>query len=75
MIRLEPAETFDQAIIGTASRIGQPDILAYSAELVIEALIKDGMTEEEAEEYFDYNILGSWVGDETPIFIFSCTIG
>ena len=27
------------------------------------------MTEEEAIEYFDYNVIGSWVGEDTPIFI------
>ena len=27
------------------------------------------MSHEEAIEYFDFNIVGAWVGDETPIFV------
>jgi hypothetical protein len=27
------------------------------------------MTEEEAEEYFQFNVEGAWVGDNTPVFI------
>ena len=27
------------------------------------------MTYEEAIEYFDYNILGAWMGEYTPVFI------
>ena len=26
------------------------------------------MTDEEAVEYFDYNVTGAWVGENTPIF-------
>jgi hypothetical protein len=29
----------------------------------------DGMTEEEAVEYFEYNVLGANVGPTTPIFV------
>ena len=28
------------------------------------------MTEEEALEYFDYNVQGAWVGEGTPIFVY-----
>ena len=30
---------------------------------------RDGMTEEEAEEYFYFNVVGAWVGDYTPCFV------
>jgi hypothetical protein len=29
----------------------------------------DGMTDEEAIEYFEYNQIGAWVGEQTPCFI------
>jgi hypothetical protein len=32
-------------------------------------LIKEGMSEEEAEEYFQFNVEGAWVGENTPIFL------
>jgi hypothetical protein len=34
-------------------------------------MIADGMTEEEAVEYFDFNQIGAWVGDRTPCFLIS----
>jgi len=29
------------------------------------------MTEEQAMEYFDFNVVGSWVGETTPIFLYT----
>ena len=31
-----------------------------------EILVKQGCTYEEAVEYFDFNTLGSWMGEGTP---------
>ena len=33
--------------------------------------MKEGMTDEEAVEYFEYNVVGSWMGEGTPIFLYS----
>jgi hypothetical protein len=30
---------------------------------------RDGMTSEEAMEYIDYNCVGAWVGENTPIIV------
>ena len=30
--------------------------------------MKQDMTFEEAEEFFEYNVMGSWVGDGMPCF-------
>jgi len=30
---------------------------------------RDGMSMEEAEEYFEYNVQGAYVGEDTPIFM------
>jgi hypothetical protein len=36
---------------------------------VLEILVySDGMTYDEAVEFFEFNVLGAWVGDETPAF-------
>lgn len=61
---------FDDAIIGMAERINMEPIVAYSVNKIIDIMMeRDGMQYEEALEYYDYNILGSWMGDNTPIFI------
>lgn len=68
LLVLEP-EYFDGAIIGLAQRIGM-DVVCYDKEKVLELLcVKEEMTYEDAIEHFEYNIIGSWVGDTTPVFL------
>lgn len=60
----------DEAIIGIASRINLDPVLAYSEDKIIEILMeRDGMDYEEAFEYFQFNIIGGWLGEGTPVFI------
>jgi hypothetical protein len=40
----------------------------YSTKKCIEILARD-MGEENAVEYFDFNVAGAYVGPQTPIFI------
>lgn len=45
-------------------------VLCYDMDWIIQKLMKrDGMTHEEAVEYFEYNQLGAYVGKQTPIFL------
>jgi hypothetical protein len=60
---------FDDCIAGVVHRYGQPTIVCYDKEKVLEQLMDDGMTNEEAIEYFNYNQIGAWVGEQTPCFI------
>ena len=61
---------FDEAIIGMAERINLSHVVAYDVDKMLEIMIeRDGMTYEEAMEYFDYNILGAWMGEYTPVYI------
>ena len=42
----------------------------YNENKVIEVFIKrDGMTDIEAVEYYEYNVLGAYMGENTPIYI------
>jgi len=64
------ADGFEAALIGTGERCGQPTIAVYDREKCIEVLEKrDGMTHEEANEFFEFNVVGAWVGEQTPIFV------
>ena len=68
LLVLDP-EYFDEAIIGLVQRIGL-DVICYDKDKVIELLcVKEGMTYEDAIEHFDFNIIGSWVGETTPVFL------
>jgi hypothetical protein len=60
---------FDDCAVGTVSRFGMPSVLVYDLHKVIDKLISDGMSGEEAYEYYEFNMLGAWVGDGTPAFI------
>jgi hypothetical protein len=42
---------------------------------VIEVLQeRDEMTYDEALEYFEFNIAGAYVGEQTPVFVMRCGI-
>jgi hypothetical protein len=43
--------------------------IVYDIDKVIDILIKDGMSVDEAIEYYEYNIAGAYVGENTPSFI------
>lgn len=60
---------YDDCIDGICTRYGQPPILIYDRSKIISKLESDGMNYQEAEEYFEYNIIGGWLGDDTPAFI------
>lgn len=61
---------FDDCIAGVVERFGQPDILCYDIDKVIEKLMEqDRMTYEGAVEFWQYNQLNVWAGDSTPCFL------
>jgi hypothetical protein len=64
-------EEFDEAIIGVSERIGDEPVVAYDKEKILE-ILSNSMTADEAWEYFEFNILGAYVGEKTPVFITRC---
>jgi hypothetical protein len=62
------ADGFNDAIIGTCTRFGMADVCLYDYHHVIEILQDGGMDYSSAVEYFEYNILGAWMGIMTPCF-------
>lgn len=59
---------FDGCDMGLCVRYGQQPIIIYSKKKCIIRLMQDGMSHEEACEYFDFNVIGAWMGDGTPAF-------
>ena len=54
---------FDEAFIGWSQRINEPILAVYSWDLMMKVCVeRDGMTDEEADDYISYNCLGAWVG-------------
>ena len=68
-------DEYEDAIIGIAHRFGSDMIVAYDYDKVLDLLaeqFKEAGSEDphmDALEFFNHNIIGSWVGDKTPIFI------
>jgi hypothetical protein len=68
------ADGFDDCLVGLGFRFGNRGTLIYDQAKVIEKLKRDSMTEEEAFEYYEFNILGAYVGENMPIFVEHCTM-
>lgn len=63
-------DNFDEAFIGFSQRINEPELAVYDYELMVATLVnRDGMSPEEAEEYIEFNCIGAWVGEQTPIIV------
>lgn len=61
---------FDNAIIGIGERCSTDSMIVYDYKKMVKILVmRDNMTYEEAEEYIDFNIIGAWIGDTTPIIV------
>ena len=69
------ADGFDAAFLGVARRCGQPDLAVYSVQRAIRVLRdRDGMSEEDAREYLEFNTIGAWLGEESPIWLERCAV-
>ena len=63
------ADGFEEALIGFGTRFNGP-VTVYDLNKCLDILVeRDGMNYDEAQEYMDFNVLGAYVGEETPIFI------
>jgi hypothetical protein len=61
------ADGFDEAVVGI-----EPTTLRiiYSIPKMVGILVeKDGMSDEDAIEYLEYNTFSAYVGEQTPIYI------
>ena len=61
---------FNDAIVGITEEFGGIKRLLYSKYKILEILQENNpMTQSEAEEYYDYNILGLYANNQNPIFL------
>ena len=71
-IELLLLDGFDEAFVGVVTRFGIDEPVAvYDRDKIIEILMREGSSWEQAEEHFAFNIIGAWVGDKTPFFLSS----
>ena len=61
------ANGFDEAVIGLDANSSR---LVYSVEKCVKILMGENeMSEEDAREFFYYNVSGAYVGELTPIWV------
>jgi hypothetical protein len=61
------ADGFEDAFIGIGQQFNNY-VAIYDRDKCINILHED-MDYEEAEEYFEYNVVGAYVGEGTPVFV------
>lgn len=68
------ADGFDAAFIGLGSQFSNT-VAVYDYEKCVDALMKGSMmSRETAEEWMEHNVTGSYVGENTPVFLQRMTI-
>lgn len=69
VILLDPREIFDDALIGLTEGHGGTRAVYDSAKCVQQLMTgADGMSYEEAEEFFSFNTLGAYI-EGYPVFV------
>ena len=60
---------FEEALIGFGRQFNK-SLAIYNKEKCLKILIEEhGMDYDEAVEHFEFNIVGSYIGETTPVFI------
>lgn len=67
---LDPQDLYNPCLIGSAERGDGMLVAAYDMAKVIAVMARDnGWDHDEAQEYFEFNVLGGYVGDKSPVFV------
>lgn len=59
---------FDAAFVGVVEIPNGETVACYSVEKMVQVLKGDG-TEEQAREYLEYNVLSTYLGPHTPVYL------
>lgn len=60
----------EDCIIGIVEEFGNGRRILYSKDMILDKLQeRDGMTSSEAEEFYEYNILGLHAGEQNAVFL------
>lgn len=62
-------EGFDEAIVGVAYQFSNGPIVVYDREAILDKLTLDLGDHDQARDFFEFNIAGSFAGSSTPIIM------
>ena len=60
---------YDEAFIGVGWRFHDGPVAVYDRERMMEMIMEGGCSFDEAMEHLEFNIIGGWVGEFTPMFV------
>jgi len=61
------ADGFDDALVGCT--YGANVVAVYDINKMVEILMEEGTDYEDAVEFLDYNVVGTHLGEKTPLYI------
>ena len=68
---MKVADGFEEAFVGIGMKAASEDVAVYDYDTCASVLIsRDGMSADEAYEYLDFNVVGAYVGPDTPMFLY-----
>lgn len=68
-IELQLADGFEQALVGVGRQFNRYAVVYDRAKCIDVLRYRDEMSRQEAEEFFEFNVVGAYVGENTPIFL------
>ena len=66
---------YEDCIVGVAVRFGGEQVAVMDLDKMLTKMQQDGMTCEEALEFYEFNIVGAYVGPNTPVYMRYPTTG
>ncbi len=64
------ANGFEEALVGIGRRFNSPYVAVYDYNKCLHVLMeRDSMSLTYAIDFMEYNVVGAWMGESTPIFI------
>ena len=64
------ADGLEAAFVGVARQFSKPPVAVYDRDAVLAIFMtRDGMSEDDAFDHLEFNVMGGWHGEQTPLFL------
>lgn len=61
------ADGFEEALVGCT--YGANVVAVYDINKMVEILMEEGSDYDDAVEFLDYNVVGAYLGEKTPLYV------
>lgn len=63
------ADGFEDALLGVVEGCSRPSVACYDYAECLGILQRQGLSGEAASEWMEFNVVGAYVGENTPMFL------